>query len=105
MTEETPAVFDSLPNTMPQTKSYRRKLVVLVIVFMTAIVTFIFMRQYFSLEYLSQVESNVKAFYSTRPLFVYLVAFVIYVVVTGLSIPARPCCRWFTPGFLVSHAA
>jgi uncharacterized membrane protein YdjX (TVP38/TMEM64 family) len=64
-----------------------RKFVVFAIVVIAAIVTFLLMRKYFSLEYLSQVMSSLKTYYDAHPLIVYSLAFVIYVVVTGLSIP------------------
>lgn len=64
-----------------------RKLVVLAFVLTAAVVIFFLMRKYFSLEYLSQVEANLKSHYDAHPLIVYSLAFVIYVIVTGLSIP------------------
>ncbi len=87
MTEEIPTGPDSLPDTVPRPAGYRRKLMVLIVVITTAIITFILMRQYFSLEYLSQIRESVSTFFDNQPLIVYFLAFVIYVVVTGLSIP------------------
>ena len=63
MTEEIPTGPDSLPDTVPRPAGYRRKLVVFIVVITTAIITFILMRQYFSLEYLSQVRESVSTFY------------------------------------------
>ena len=47
----------------------------------------ILIRQYLDLEFLAEQESRLKNFYETNPGLTYLVAFVIYVLVTGLSIP------------------
>ena len=67
--------------------SGRHKLVVFAVLIVVAIVTFLLLRKYFSLEYLSQVEANLKAYYEAHPWIVLSLAFLIYVVVTGLSIP------------------
>ena len=47
----------------------------------------IFFRQYLSLEFLAARESELIAFRDARPVLVFLIAFLIYVVVTGLSLP------------------
>ena len=44
-------------------------------------------RSYLNLDYLAQQETQLKEFYQSNPLLVYAIAFLIYVAVTGLSIP------------------
>lgn len=73
--------------TKSASNSQLQKLVVFAIVVIAAIVIFFLMRKYFSLEYLSQVEANLQTYYDAHPVIVFSLAFVIYVVVTGLSIP------------------
>ena len=71
----------------PAPTRLQRKLFVFAILIIAAIVTFFLLRKYFSLEYLSQVEANLKAYYEAHPGIVISLAFLIYVIVTGLSIP------------------
>ena len=54
---------------------------------------------YLSLDYLSSKESELRAFWQERPIFVFTMAFLIYVVVTGLSLPGGAitltlACAW-----------
>lgn len=44
-------------------------------------------RQYLDLDVLAQQNSRLEEFYAANPVITYLIAFLIYVVVTGLSIP------------------
>jgi uncharacterized membrane protein YdjX (TVP38/TMEM64 family) len=75
------------PETEPATgaKSNKRWVIIgLVIAF--GILTYL-SRSYLNLEFLAEQESRLKTFYGDNPWIVYLLAFVIYVTVTGLSIP------------------
>ena len=46
-----------------------------------------FSQSYLNLDFLAEQESRLKDFYSENALLVYLLAFVIYVTITGFSIP------------------
>lgn len=56
------------------------------VVFLFAILSYL-SRAYLNLDYLAQQETQLKDFYQSNHLIVYLIAFFIYVAVTGLSIP------------------
>ncbi|MEL7498849.1 MAG: TVP38/TMEM64 family protein [Planctomycetota bacterium] len=62
-------------------------------------------RNWLSIDYLAQQETQLKAFYDANPLLTLLVAYLIYVAVTGLSIPGAAVLSlvyaWFF-GFLPS---
>lgn len=47
----------------------------------------ILVRQYLDLDILAEQASRLRDFYANHPLLTYLIAFLIYVLVTGLSIP------------------
>ena len=47
----------------------------------------ILVRQYLDLGFLAEQEARLKDFYATHPALTYLIAFLVYVLVTGLSIP------------------
>ena len=66
-------------------KSNKLRLIV-VFVLAFAILTYL-SKSYLNLDFLVEQESRLKAYYDSHPLVVYLLAFVIYVTVTGLSIP------------------
>jgi uncharacterized membrane protein YdjX (TVP38/TMEM64 family) len=78
-----------------------------------AVVLWIALRDYLDLEFLSQKEAELRAFQSQHPWMVYGIAFALYVLVTGLSLPgAAPLSllyAWyfgFFPGvILVSFAS
>lgn len=75
------------PNHEPNTVAKSHKLwVVIAVVLAFAILTYL-SRSYFDLDFLAEQKSRLKSFYHTNPMIVYLLAFVIYVTVTGLSIP------------------
>jgi uncharacterized membrane protein YdjX (TVP38/TMEM64 family) len=64
---------------------------------------YLLLRPYLQLEYLSSQEARLRAWGEAHPLLVYLVAFGVYVTVTGFSLPgATPLsliCGWYF-GFL-----
>lgn len=71
----------------PKTVAKNNKLLVTIGVLLAfAILTFL-SRSYLNLDFLAEQESRLKTFYHSNPIIVYLLAFVIYVSVTGLSIP------------------
>ena len=59
---------------------------IIVVVIAFAILTYL-SKSYLNLDFLAEQESRLKAYYNSNPFVVYLLAFVIYVTVTGLSIP------------------
>ncbi|MFK7766845.1 MAG: TVP38/TMEM64 family protein [Mariniblastus sp.] len=63
------------------------KIWVMVIVIALFAIGIFFARKYLNLEFLSQQETILKSYYAENPITVYLVAFLLYVLVTGLSIP------------------
>ncbi len=63
------------------------KLVVLLIVAAVAIALFLLSRRFFDLDYLSQFDLKIRDYYAANPITVYSIAFLIYVLVTGFSIP------------------
>ncbi len=91
MTEPTINSLTEEPNgdsstTKPEPR-LSEKLKVLAVVVVAAIGLFFLTRRFFDLEYLSQIDSQVKGFYASNPLTVYSIALLIYVLVTGFSIP------------------
>ena len=91
MTEPTINSLTEEPNgdsstTKPEPR-LSEKLKVLAVVVVAAIGLFFLTRRFFDLEYLSQIDSQVKGFYASNPLTVFSIAFLIYVLVTGFSIP------------------
>ncbi len=63
-----------------------KPLVVFMVVLAFASFTYL-SSSFLNLDFLAEQETRLKAFYDTKPWIVYLFAFVIYVTVTGLSIP------------------
>ena len=97
----------------PRTVAKRNKLwVVIFVVLAFGLLTYL-SKSYLNLDFLAEQESRLKAFYYANPVVVYLLAFVIYVTVTGLSIPGATILSllyaWFfgfVPGLiLVSFAS
>ncbi len=72
--------------TAPDKKSWIGKAAVIGIVATMLIVIFIF-REYISLEFLAEKESQLKDYYESNPIAVFTIAFLLYVLVTGLSLP------------------
>ena len=71
----------------PNSDSKRNKVwVVITVVIAFCILTYL-TKSYLNLDFLAEQESRLKDYYNTNPVVVYLIAFLIYVVVTGLSIP------------------
>lgn len=65
-----------------------KKLPLLVLVIAAIACFFIFdLSQYFSLEFIKQNQADFDAFYQANPLLTVLIFFVVYVAVTGLSLP------------------
>ena len=71
----------------PSSAGKGKKIFILIGVGLLFVVGIFFASKYLNLDYLSQQETNLKAYYAQNPVTVYLVAFLIYVLVTGLSIP------------------
>jgi len=75
------------PKIEPITIANSNKLrMIVVVVLAFAILTYL-SKSYLNLDFLVEQESRLKAYYDSHPFVVYLLAFVIYVTVTGLSIP------------------
>ena len=68
----------------------RTKLIVLTAVAVVTVVGYLQFGDLLSLEALAQRESTLRAFKDARPGFVYGVACLVYVTVTGLSLPGAP---------------
>ena len=71
----------NLPNSR-----FDKRIVLLSVVAATGVL-FWLSRKYLNLDYLSQIEASLQAYYQSHSLVVYILAFVIYVLVTGFSIP------------------
>ncbi len=67
-------------------EKHNKKWFIAGIVLLFAILSYL-SRSYLNLDYLAQQETQLKEFFQSNPLLVYAVAFLIYVAVTGLSIP------------------
>ncbi len=65
----------------------RQRIILFVIVIFAAIVGFWLSREYLAIDYLAEKESALRAIYESNPWLVLSIAFLIYVAVTGLSIP------------------
>ncbi len=81
----------------------RNKTIVVAFVVCTVAIVFFLSRKFLTLDYLIEVSTQLKDFYQSQPLIVYSLAFLIYVLVTGLSIPGATAMTliyaWFF-GFL-----
>ncbi|QEG24542.1 TVP38/TMEM64 family protein [Mariniblastus fucicola] len=77
----------TIKNDLNANSGSSRKLILLGVVAFATLVAFWFSRQYLSIEFLAEKESALKSFYQSSPALVIAIAFLIYVVVTGLSIP------------------
>jgi len=71
----------------PHSKSKINKLYVIVPLLITFGILTYFFKSYLNLDYLVEQNTQLKEFYADNPVIVYLLAFLIYVLVTGLSIP------------------
>lgn len=78
---ETPVADNASP------KKSRRKLVTLIILAVAAVTVFFLFRDSLSLDQLAKREGQLKLFQSEHPVAVYVIAFLIYVVIAGLSLP------------------
>jgi len=65
----------------------KTKIAVLLGFLIAAIVGYFLLQQYLSFEYLANQEQAFKSFYQSNPVVVFAAAFLIYFLVTGLSIP------------------
>jgi len=83
----------------------KSRMVLLVVVALAALLAFWLSREYLSIEFLAEQESALKTFYTSYPALVIAIAFLIYVTITGLSIPGATVLSliyaWFF-GFLPS---
>ena len=91
-----------------QSKSIVRKLLVLAAVAAVFIVTYITLGDYLSLDYLSRQEAALRDYQATHFLVIFGAAFLVYAIVTGLSLPGAAgltmVCGWlfgFWQGVLV----
>jgi uncharacterized membrane protein YdjX (TVP38/TMEM64 family) len=84
-----------------------RRVVILVLVLAAMAVAFWLSREYLNIDFLAEKEASLKTFYAKHPLIVFATAFLIYVAITGLSIPGATVLSllyaWFF-GFLPSLA-
>jgi len=82
-----------------------RRPVILVVVIAAMALAFWLSREYLSIDYLANQEASLRSFYQSQPWVVIAIAFVIYVAITGLSIPGATVLSlmfaWFF-GFLPS---
>ncbi len=76
-----------LPDASPSISRRYRKLLILIIVAATAGGLAWQFGNYLKLDYLATQESQLRAFQQQNPVLVFGVAFLIYVLVTGLSLP------------------
>lgn len=60
---------------------------IFLVVVVATILAFWLSRQYLNIEFLAERESSLKSFYTSNPVLVIAIAFLIYVAITGLSIP------------------
>ena len=86
----------------------RMKIPILIGLVIAFVIGLYFAKEYLSLEYLAARESDLKSFYQSNPFLVYAIAFLVYVAVTGLSIPGATVLTLiyaqffgFTRGFLL----
>lgn len=91
--------MDSLPtNTRTETRLWK-KLVVLGVVVAAAALCYGQFRDTLTLQALAEQEAALRSYQHDHPLLVYGVAFLIYVAVTGLSLPGATVltltCGWF----------
>ena len=82
---QTPAGTDS--STPPQNESSKRKVLAFAAFAVVFGVFFYFSRNWLSLEMFAQQESRLQALLQSNPVFVFGAAFLLYVVVAGLSLP------------------
>lgn len=99
--------------TPPPGRSGMVKLGVMAVFAVMFVIGLIFAKEYLNLDFLAEQESRLKSFYRSSPVLILLIAFLIYAVVTGLSIPGATILSlvyaWFFgfgPGLtLVSFAS
>ena len=66
----------------------RNRLILVAVIALAVAVYFVFdLGQYFSLDYLKSRQAAIDAYYSSNPLQTVAVFFLVYVAVTGLSLP------------------
>ena len=88
------AKLDSPPNRQKMV----RKLLILLIAIALFVVAYVSLSEYLTLEYLSSQEAKLHQFKEAYPLLVLAIAFLIYVTVTGFSLPGAGgltlACGW-----------
>jgi len=90
-----------------------RRMILFVVVAIATIVAFWLSREYLNIDFLAGQESSLKSFYHSNPALVIAIAFLIYVAITGLSIPGATVLSliyaWFfgfgTSVLLISFAS
>lgn len=78
------------PTDAPEEPSNRKqgnRIWVFIGIVVAFVVGTILVRQYLDLEILAEQESRLKEFYAAQPVLTYVIAYLVYVLVTGLSIP------------------
>ncbi|MEM9943954.1 MAG: TVP38/TMEM64 family protein, partial [Planctomycetota bacterium] len=79
--------FDVPQSTTAQKSGWIRKVLILSGLVVIFGLTFYLFRTYLTFDMLVQQEIELKGYYQSNPLTTYVVTFLIYVVVAGLSIP------------------
>lgn len=91
--------MDAVPTNPRKPSSGWTKLVVLGVVVAAAAVGYAQFRDTLTLQYLAEREAALRSYQQEHPLLVYGAAFLIYVAVTGLSLPGATVltltCGWF----------
>lgn len=71
----------------PPNPGNSRRLIIFIVVIVAMAIAFWLSREYLNIDFLAEKEASLKAFYAKNPWLVFASAFLIYVAVTGLSIP------------------
>lgn len=91
--------MDAAPSNPRTETSVWKKLVVLGVVVTAAAIGYVQFRDTLTLQYLAEREAALRTFQQEQPWLVYGAAFLIYVAVTGLSLPGATVltltCGWF----------
>ncbi len=70
-----------------QNRKFPLKRIVLALLLVTTGIAFLFFRDSLSLASLAAQESHLRSYYTAHPVWVLTIAFLVYVLVTGLSLP------------------
>lgn len=78
---------DRVDDSLSRPRKFPLRLAILVLLVATSIAAFFLFRDSLSLASLAAQESHLREYYKTNPLLVLVLAFLVYVAVTGLSLP------------------